>query len=916
MAISSMLGSAVVEMADPNVTGTRSIASMLGSEAVEILPCSTSTSDTEEMDTTQQQRQQREGINTLLIYYQHNTESTWLCVHAASSVKRKTERPSPSREELAVASELIMIQCKCPTNCSFVLRREVEDIVERVKDARTVLHHAGRTKTSALIFDKLLMHRQNPTNYGGKYVVQFIFAGIRVCGDCWCALHGLSRQDSRIKQVLSRLRKGDVKWVSKSIGNKTRKGWRGLWCKSWFRRHVKKLADFDPVKMVAKLDPDPLQARHMLYCNKWSQRATGSQSGSHLSFSRFSELWKLFCEDGYIEEGCTYKIQRRSPRSGFTCSLCQELMEAKCKAVGASEKEAISFQLQQHLQQAREARESYADNILKAELNDCVASIAIDAADQANHHCPSNAFTSRSTSQIKKIIQQFIGVLDHNKGYAIYRRLPYVQKGANLTLTILIDMIRRKHLYGKSEVYIQWDGASENVAKTNLRFFIWLLLYAEHHNLPLLTITVCRLLVGHTHFDVDQRHSVLSRSILGRLGPADQGRKELHSLSAYKRLVEKTHKDLVFFSECTSNYDFDEWLAGMESKLEPGLSTHLQYQLRRANGGVIMARSKPRMSAHVSYSPWFQIWPPEESAWSSRGRQPSAPSFDSSPSACPAQNWKNYKEVRRSLRRFYSEDWWGISAQDRYEMKSLLQKWGDDPSTSCPLPEEWPDIKRCMPQLARPLTQPVDPPRRPPPLITAPYQPLARPRQRRGGGGCRAARGRRGLNARGRRGRGRCARGRRGRGRVARGSRGRDSRGRRGRCARGRHGRVMRVRRGGVTIKRGCGVINSNSSSEEEFCLSKPRCRRRIVSDSSSTSTSSSSSEDVLLCDLISDKYPIGTRVRKKFGRQCFDGSIVSRNIVDKHWHVKYTDGDSESMSEDELRTHIEQYNTKYNKHK
>ena len=130
-----------------------------------------------------------------------------------------------------------------------------------------------------------------------------------------------------------------------------------------------------------------------------------------------------------------------------------------------------------------------------------------------------------------------------------------------------------------NQKFIQWDGASENVSKTNLRFFIWLLLYAEHHNLPLLTITVCRLLVGHTHFDVDQRHSVLSRSILGRLGPADQGHKELHSLSAFKRLIEKTHKDLVFFSECTSNYDFDEWLGGMESKLESGLSTHLQYQL-------------------------------------------------------------------------------------------------------------------------------------------------------------------------------------------------------------------------------------------------------------------------------------------------------------------------------------------------
>ena len=482
--------------------------------------------------------------------------------------------------------------------------------MERVKDARESLHDAGRTNSSALIFDKLLACRQNPATPGGKYVVKFNFAGIRVCGDCWCALHGLSTNDSRIKQVLSKLRKGDEKWVSKSVGDRGRRGWRGLWCTAWFRRHVKQFADFNPVQMEANLDPDPLEVRHMLYRDEWSQRPTGSQRGKHISFSHFADLWKTFKEGGYTEQGHTYEVKKRKARSGFTCSVCQTLMNARRDAVGRSEKDAITFQLNQHLQQAREAREAYADNIVKAELNDCVASIAMDAADQAKHHCPSNAFTARSTTQIKKIIQQFIGVLDHSKGYAIYRRLSYVQKGPNLTLTILVDLIRRKHLYGKSEVFIQWDGASENVAKTNLRFFIWLFLYAEKHKLPLLTISVCRLLVGHTHFDVDQRHSVLSRSILGRLGPADKGRKTLHSLSAFKALVEKTHKDLEVFAECTRNYNFDEWLASMKSNLEPGLSDQMQYQLRRADEGVIMVRSKPRMSSHVPFSPWYQICRP------------------------------------------------------------------------------------------------------------------------------------------------------------------------------------------------------------------------------------------------------------------------------------------------------------------
>ena len=152
-----------------------------------------------------------------------------------------------------------------------------------------------------------------------------------------------------------------------------------------------------------------------------------------------------------------------------------------------------------HKQQAREAREAYADNILYADMNSCVASIAIDAADQAKHRCPLLSFTSRASAKVKKIIQQFVGVLDHRMGYSLFRRMPYVQKGANLTLTLLIELIRQGHLDKKSEMFIQWDGASENVAKTNLRFFVWFLLMCDSKGLPLQTITVCRLSRMHSH---------------------------------------------------------------------------------------------------------------------------------------------------------------------------------------------------------------------------------------------------------------------------------------------------------------------------------------------------------------------------------------------------------------------------------
>ena len=419
----------------------------------------------------------------------------------STAPRKKRKRDSASRDKFAVAAELLMLdsQCRCSVNCGFALRSQVEDIVQRVIDARFSLQTINRTKQTAALFNKLLPSTRPGPSIGDKHQINFVFAGIPICNQIWCKLHGLSVNDSRIKKVLASLRRGEQAWTGNKTEQQKKRGWRGSLCKAWIRRHIKKQADFDPTKLTASLDPDALEVRHMLYETEWRRRVSGARAAEPIKRARFAELWTEVCKEGYTEAGETYKVCIRPPRSGFTCTVCQTLMDQRKKATSSAVKEDITFQLNQHLQQAREARESYADNILRCELNSNVASIAIDAADQSNHRCPKPAFTCRANSKIKKIIQQFVGVLDHSVGYCVFRRLPYVQKGANLTLTLLMELVRRGHLSRKSELFVQWDGASENVAKTNLRFFIWLLLMCNSKSLPLQTITICRFIVLFLH---------------------------------------------------------------------------------------------------------------------------------------------------------------------------------------------------------------------------------------------------------------------------------------------------------------------------------------------------------------------------------------------------------------------------------
>ena len=45
-------------------------------------------------------------------------------------------------------------------------------------------------------------------------------------------------------------------------------------------------------------------------------------------------------------------------------------------------------------------------------------------------------------------------------------------------------------------------------------------------------------------------------------------------------------------------------------------------------------------------------------------------------------------------------------------------------------------------------------------------------------------------------------------------------------------------------------------------------------------------------------RYDIEMMERKTFGRLCFNGEIVSRYVDNNRWHAKYTNYDSEYLSD------------------
>lgn len=144
--------------------------------------------------------------------------------------------------------------------------------------------------------------------------------------------------------------------------------------------------------------------------------------------------------------------------NGFTCYPCQKFRRALRNAHTQSDMRVARDALRQHLQVVFGARKALATHKLHAFQQEGYCLVMADAADQAKLGSPSIRQGGRAGSQVKKIKQQLIGVIVHGLGYYLYRRLPVTQKGANLTCTLLMDMLAKKVFLKVHTLVLQWDG--------------------------------------------------------------------------------------------------------------------------------------------------------------------------------------------------------------------------------------------------------------------------------------------------------------------------------------------------------------------------------------------------------------------------------------------------------------------------
>lgn len=207
------------------------------------------------------------------------------------------------------------------------------------------------------------------------------------------------------------------------------------------------------------------------------------------------------------------RIKKHAPIG--KCGYCQETMDLLLAAQTKEEILHVRRRRSEHFQEIRQDRQVYADHIKKATVQWMdYASIAVDGMDQAKTAVPFANGKRDRENQTQTTQARVICVLVHGVGSCFYVAPADIPHTADTTITCLMDSFRfLKKTNGRVAPYlfIQMDNTNSD-NKTHV-FFAWAasLVQAEVFK----QVEISFMAAGHTHADVDQKFSWISR-YLGR----------------------------------------------------------------------------------------------------------------------------------------------------------------------------------------------------------------------------------------------------------------------------------------------------------------------------------------------------------------------------------------------------------------
>ena len=206
-------------------------------------------------------------------------------------------------------------------------------------------------------------------------------------------------------------------------------------------------------------------------------------------------------------------IKLAKHKEGFSkCDMCCEYDRKIAKQMTVSAREALDIQFYSHIAETRKERQQYYKAKTKAinNPNQCI-SIIMDSMDQRKTCVPFFSNPPKCIGSDYVLKTKVIATIVHGHGAYLYWCTDQIKHDSNLT----IECLRRTLIKFESEkgklpptLYLQLDNGPDQKSRQFLAFIAYLVESGVFQK-----IKVSYLIVGHTHEDVDQYFSCISRYI-------------------------------------------------------------------------------------------------------------------------------------------------------------------------------------------------------------------------------------------------------------------------------------------------------------------------------------------------------------------------------------------------------------------
>ena len=221
--------------------------------------------------------------------------------------------------------------------------------------------------------------------------------------------------------------------------------------------YVFKHSQCSPAELIRYVDFCGIRKLHKQY-------KAELEDGKGLKLTSFHKLWQKLLHDGVDdpETSVHYQVKvRKSRAKGFAkCNRCEYL---KCKMRGTSSrtKRAAFYRLlKKHIGHINNDREELARIQRLCIVAAVHCGFYIDAADSAKFQVPTTCTTGKMMSKLWRIRQKLtcVQLFNMQKTLYIFRTLPNVKSGGNLTATIIARMLNTRMFDRCTDLHINLDG--------------------------------------------------------------------------------------------------------------------------------------------------------------------------------------------------------------------------------------------------------------------------------------------------------------------------------------------------------------------------------------------------------------------------------------------------------------------------